>query len=81
MVLVHRTLSGAPDHNTLGFFAPLYLISNLNIYWFVLNLYAPIEHILSSKLVSPYIYVEHSTTKINCGKRLTLFPFHYPPFW
>jgi hypothetical protein len=37
--------SGAPDHNTLGFFAPLDLIPNLNIYWFVLNLCAPVEHI------------------------------------
>jgi hypothetical protein len=26
-------------------FAPLNLIPNLNIYWFVLNLYAPVEHV------------------------------------
>jgi hypothetical protein len=43
--LVHRTLSGAPDKSTLDFFAPLYLNLLLNIYWFVLNLYAPVEHI------------------------------------
>jgi hypothetical protein len=43
---------GAPDtvrcvvpQPTLVSFAPLYLIPNLNIYWFVLNLYAPVEHI------------------------------------
>jgi hypothetical protein len=51
-VLVHWTLSGGtPDcpvrHSSAhsGFFALLYLIPNLNIYWFVLNLYAPVEHI------------------------------------
>jgi hypothetical protein len=37
--------SGVPDQSTLGFFAPLYLNLILNIYWFVLNLYAPVEHI------------------------------------
>jgi hypothetical protein len=57
-------------------FAPLNLIPNLNIYWFVLNLFAPVEHVFYNKLISPYICVGHSTTKINCGKRLTLFPFH-----
>jgi hypothetical protein len=56
-------------------------IPNLNIYWFVLNLFAPLEHVFYSKLASPYICVGHSTTKINCGKRLTLFPFQSPPFW
>jgi hypothetical protein len=52
-VRVHRTLSGgAPDSPVrqttthLVSFAPLNLISNLNIYWFVLNLYAPVEHVL-----------------------------------
>jgi hypothetical protein len=39
--------------------------------------YARVEHVFSSKLVSPYICVGHSTTKINCRKRLTLFPFQY----
>jgi hypothetical protein len=29
-----------------SFFAPLNLIPNLNIYWFVLNLFAPVEHVL-----------------------------------
>jgi hypothetical protein len=38
--------SGAPDQGTLGFFAPLYLNHIFNRYWFVLNLYAPIDHIL-----------------------------------
>jgi hypothetical protein len=41
----HTGQSGAPDKSTLGFFAPLYLNLLLNIYWFVLNLYAPVEHI------------------------------------
>jgi hypothetical protein len=26
-------------------FAPLNWIPNLNIYWFVLNLFAPVEHV------------------------------------
>jgi hypothetical protein len=50
--MVHRTLSGGtPDspvcHSSAhsSFFAPLNLIPNLNIYWFVLNLYAPVEHV------------------------------------
>jgi hypothetical protein len=41
----HTGQSGAPNQSTLGFFAPLYLNPLLNIYWFVLNLYAPVEHI------------------------------------
>jgi hypothetical protein len=28
-----------------SFFAPLNLIPSLNIYWFVLNLFAPVEHV------------------------------------
>jgi hypothetical protein len=48
----------------------------LIFYWFVLNLYAPVEYIISSKLVSPIICVGHSTTKIIYRKRLNLFPFH-----
>jgi hypothetical protein len=39
--------SGAPDHSTLDSFcsfAPLNWIPNLNIYWFVLNLYAHVIH-------------------------------------
>jgi hypothetical protein len=43
--MVHGTLSGAPNHSTLDFFAPLNWIPNLNIYWFVLNLFAPVEHV------------------------------------
>jgi hypothetical protein len=42
---VHIGQSGAPDQGILGFIAPLYLNHFLNIYWFVLNLYAPVEHI------------------------------------
>jgi hypothetical protein len=51
-VLVHRTMSGGAPNSLVrrssahsGFFALLYLIPNLNIYWFVLNLYAPVEHV------------------------------------
>jgi hypothetical protein len=44
-VWCHTGQSGAPDQSTLGFFAPLYLNPFLNIYWFVLNLYAPVDHI------------------------------------
>jgi hypothetical protein len=44
-VLAHRTVRCAVPQHTLVSFAPLYLIPNLNIYWFVLNLYAPVEHI------------------------------------
>jgi hypothetical protein len=40
----HTRQSGAPDPSTLGFFAPLNWIPNLNIYWFVLNHFAPVEH-------------------------------------
>jgi hypothetical protein len=58
-------------------FAPSNWIPNLNIYWFVLNLFAPVADVFYSKLVSPYICVGHSTTKINSGKRLTLFPFQH----
>jgi hypothetical protein len=42
---------GAPDSPVRqstahsSFFAPLNLIPNLNIYWFVLNLYAHVEHV------------------------------------
>jgi hypothetical protein len=41
----HTGQSGAPDQGTLSFFAPLYLNPIMNIYWFMLNLYAPVEHI------------------------------------
>jgi hypothetical protein len=51
MVLVHQTMSGgtpdSPVHQTtshLVLFAPLNWIPNLNIYWFVLNLYAHVIH-------------------------------------
>jgi hypothetical protein len=51
-VLVHWTLSGgtqdSPVRQTtthLVSFAPLNLIPNLNIYWFVLNIFAPVEHV------------------------------------
>jgi hypothetical protein len=37
--------SGAPDQGTLSFLAPLNLNPILNIYWFELNLYAPVEHV------------------------------------
>jgi hypothetical protein len=50
----HTGQSDAPDHSTLGFFAPLYLNPNFNLL---------------------LVCVGHSTTKINTGKRLTLFPF------
>jgi hypothetical protein len=50
-VLVHRTCSGGtPDSPVcqttthLVPFVPLNWIPNLNIYWFVLNLYAPVIH-------------------------------------
>jgi hypothetical protein len=49
---VHRTLSGGTPNSlvrqtraTLVSFAPLNLIPNLNIYWFELNLCAPVEHV------------------------------------
>jgi hypothetical protein len=45
MVLAHRTVRCAVPQSTLVSFAPLYLIPNLSIYWFVLNLYALVEHI------------------------------------
>jgi hypothetical protein len=38
--------SGAPDQGTLGFFAPLKLNHFFYIYWFELNFYAPIEHVI-----------------------------------
>jgi hypothetical protein len=48
----HQTLSGGTLDNPVrqstthsSFFAPLNLIPNLNIYWFVFNLYAPVEHV------------------------------------
>jgi hypothetical protein len=41
----HTGQSGVPDLGTLGLLAPLYLNPVLNIYWFVLNLHAPVEHI------------------------------------
>jgi hypothetical protein len=51
MVLVHRTLSGGTPNSLvrqtiahLVPFAPLNWVPNLNIYWFVLNLYAPVIH-------------------------------------
>jgi hypothetical protein len=51
MVLVHRTLFGgtpdSPVRQTIAHlvpFAPLNWIPNLNIYWFVLNLYAAVIH-------------------------------------
>jgi hypothetical protein len=52
MVLVHRTVSGgtpdSPVRQTtthLVSFSSLNLIPNFYIYWFVLNLYAPVEHV------------------------------------
>jgi hypothetical protein len=41
----HTGHSGALDQSTLGLFAPLYLNPILSIYWFLLNLYAPVEHV------------------------------------
>jgi hypothetical protein len=74
--------SGAPDQGTSSvYFSPFFLNPNLIFYWFVLNLYAPMEYIIYSKLVSPIICVGYSTTKIIYRKRLTLFPFQSPPFW
>jgi hypothetical protein len=52
MDLVHWTLSGgtpdSPVRQTTALlvsFAPLNWIPNFNISWFVLNLYAPVEHV------------------------------------
>jgi hypothetical protein len=39
------TVRCAVPQHTLASFAPLDLIPNLNIYWFVLNLCAPVEHV------------------------------------
>jgi hypothetical protein len=44
-LVAHQTVQCASPQHTQVSFAPLYLIPNLNIYWFVLNLYAPVEHI------------------------------------
>jgi hypothetical protein len=60
--------SGAPDQSTLDFFAPLCLNPLLNIYWFVLNLYAPVEHIFYSKLVSPLFVLGIQPPKLILGK-------------
>jgi hypothetical protein len=43
--VAHRTVRCAVPQHTLVSFVPLYLIPNLSIYWFMLNLYAPVEHI------------------------------------
>jgi hypothetical protein len=44
-VRVHGTVSGAPDHSTLkSLLLLLNWVPNLNIYWFVLNLYAHVIH-------------------------------------
>jgi hypothetical protein len=44
--VAHRTVRCASQTTThMVSFAPLIWIPNLNIYWFVLNLFAPIEHV------------------------------------
>jgi hypothetical protein len=40
----HTGQSDAPGQSTLDLFTPLNLNPILNIYWFMLNLYAPVEH-------------------------------------
>jgi hypothetical protein len=44
-LVAHRTVRCASPQHTQVSFAPLDLIPNLSIYWFVLNLYAPVEHV------------------------------------
>jgi hypothetical protein len=67
---VHRTVRCIRPGHTSVSFAPFFLNPNLIFYWFVLNLYAPVEYIIYSKLVSLIICVGHSTTKIIYRKRL-----------
>jgi hypothetical protein len=67
--------SGAPVHNTLKSLPPFNFVPNLKLLLVCVEPYTPIIHEFYSKLVSPFFCVGHSTTKINCGKRLTLFPF------
>jgi hypothetical protein len=43
--VAHRTVRCASPQHTQFSFAPLNLIPNLNIYWFLLNLFAPVEHV------------------------------------
>jgi hypothetical protein len=42
----HTGQFDALDQGALGSFAPLLLNPNLFFYWFVLNLYAPVEYII-----------------------------------
>jgi hypothetical protein len=44
-LVAHRTVRCASPQHTQVSFAPLNLIPNFNIYWFVLNLFAPVEHV------------------------------------
>jgi hypothetical protein len=42
----HTGQSGAPDHSTLkSFLLFLNWVPNLNIYWFCVEPYAPVEHV------------------------------------
>jgi hypothetical protein len=43
--VAHQTVRCAVPQHTLVSFSPLYLIPNLNIYWFELNIFAPVEHV------------------------------------
>jgi hypothetical protein len=76
----HTGQFGAPDHSTLSSLLRFNLVLNLNLLLVCIEPYAPVIHEFYSKLVSPFVCVGHSTTKINCRKRLTLFHFQSPPF-
>jgi hypothetical protein len=42
----HTGQSGASDQGTLRFFASFFLNPNLIFYWFMLNLYVPVEYMI-----------------------------------
>jgi hypothetical protein len=74
--VAHRTIRCAKLGHFFVSIAPFFLNPNLIFYWFVLNLYAPMEYIIYNKLVSPIFVLDIQPTKLFIGKGLTLFPFH-----
>jgi hypothetical protein len=66
--------SGALDLHSVSLLLWIWTLT-LIIYWFMLNLYAPVEHDFYSKLVSPLFVLGNQPPKLIMEKCLTIFPF------
>jgi hypothetical protein len=76
----HTGQSGAPDQGSLRSLCSL-LFEPFNFVLVYCEPLAPVEHIISSKLVSPIICVGQFNHQNYLGKGLTLIPFQQDPDW